>query len=244
MDASLPLWYDGHGDACMKHTVLVVEDNAEIRGIVAKYLDAEGYCCLTAKDGFEALALFARRPVHLVLLDVMMPGIDGFEVLRELRKISDVPVILLTARQDEIDRLRGFDVGADDYVVKPFSLKELMKRVGALLRRVYHDTGEAVYQYRELSLHAGMMKLCKGAAEIPVTAAEYALLEVMFRHPGQVLSREQLIGLAFGSGYEGYGRSIDSHIRRLRQKIEDDPGNPKILLTKYGAGYVFGETRI
>lgn len=224
----------------MKYAVMVVEDNTEIRGIVTKYLEAEGYDPLTAKDGFEALVLFAQRPVHLVLLDVMMPGIDGFEVLREIRKISDVPVILVTARQEEIDRLRGFDVGADDYVVKPFSLKELMRRVGALIRRVYRDAGEIIYQYRNLSLHAGTMKLYKGDAEIPVTAAEYALLEVMFRHPGQVLNREQLIELAFGGAYEGYDRSIDSHIRRIRQKIEDDPKSPQILLTKYGAGYVFG----
>lgn len=232
--------YDGGGGDGMQYTVMIVEDNAEIRGIVTKYLDAEGYIPLFAKDGFEALALFAQRLVHLVLLDVMMPGIDGFEVLRELRKISDVPVILLTARQEETDRLNGFDCGADDYVVKPFSLKELMKRVNALIRRVYHDADGIVYRYRDLSLHTRAMKLYKGDAEISITAAEYALLDAMFRHPGQVLSREQLIELAFGSRYEGYDRNIDSYIKRIRQKIEDDPKNPQILITKYGAGYRFG----
>lgn len=227
----------------MDYHVMVVEDQKEIRDVVAKYLVNEGYIPSLAKDGFEALEIFGSQTIHLVLLDIMMPGIDGFEVLREIRKVSDVPVIMLTAKQEEVDRLQGFDIGADDYVVKPFSLKELMKRVKAIMKRVYHETNELVYHCEALKLYTGRMKLYKEEEEISVTSAEYALLLVMFRHQGQVLTREQLIELAFGRDYEGYDRNIDSYIKRIRQKIETDPKNSEILVTKYGAGYIFGGAR-
>ncbi|MFT8889687.1 MAG: response regulator transcription factor [Ethanoligenens sp.] len=227
----------------MQYQVMIAEDSREIREIVSKYIDAVGYVPIPAKDGFEALELFARHPAHLILLDVMMPGIDGFEVLREIRKVSDVPVIMLTAKQEEVDRLKGFDCGADDYVVKPFSLKELMRRVKALIRRVYHETDEIVLRCADLSLHTHTMKLYKNDVEVPITSAEYALLSTMFRHQGQVLTREQLIDLSFGDAYEGYDRGIDSHIKRIRQKIEEDPKSPRILVTKYGSGYLFGGAR-
>lgn len=224
----------------MKYRILVAEDQKEIRDIVSKYLEKEGYEFLLASDGFEALNLFNNNPVHLVLLDIMMPGIDGFEVLKAIRKISDVPVIMLTARQEEVDRLKGFDTGADDYVVKPFSVKELMKRVKIFIKRVYHESDEIAYQYKDLTLHTKSMKLYKKDEEIQITSAEFSLLLVMFKNPGQVFTREQLIELAYGSDYEGYDRNIDSYIKRIRQKIEDDPKNPQLLVTKYGAGYVFG----
>lgn len=224
----------------MKYHVLVVEDQKEISDIVSKYLDKEGYTFYVAGDGFEALDYFNNQTIHLVLLDVMMPGIDGFEVLKEIRKSSDVPVIMLTARQEEVDRIKGFDVGADDYVVKPFSNRELMRRIRVILKRIYHETDEYVYRYKDLSLHSSSMKLYKGENEIGVTSAEYSLLLVMFKNQGQVLTREQLINLSFGYDYEGYDRNVDSYIKRIRQKIEDDPKNPEILITKYGAGYIFG----
>lgn len=224
----------------MKYNILVVEDQREISDIVSKYLDNEGYFNQVVKDGFEALDFFNNHPVHLVLLDVMMPGIDGFEVLKEIRKISDVPVIMLTARQQEIDRIKGFDTGADDYVIKPFSPKELMRRIRVLLKRVYHESDELIYHCKDLSLHSGSMKLFKDDVEINITAAEYNLLLAMFKNQGQVLTREQLISLAFGFNYEGYDRNIDSYIKRIRQKIEQDPKNPEFLITKYGAGYIFG----
>ena len=224
----------------MKYQILVVEDQPEIRAVVAKYLEKEGYGYYLAKDGFEALNIFNGSTVHLVLLDIMMPGIDGFEVLKEIRKISEVPVIMITARQEEVDRLKGFQNGADDYVVKPFSVKELMLRVRRFLMRIYHESDEIVYQCKELSLHTKSMKLYKKNEEIPITAAEYSLLLVMFKNQGQVLTREQLIELAYGNEYEGYDRNIDSYIKRIRQKIEEDPKNPQILVTKYGAGYIFG----
>lgn len=224
----------------MKYQILVVEDQEEIRSIVSKYLDKEGYSLHIAKDGFEALNLFNNNIIHLVLLDIMMPGIDGFEVLKEIRKICEVPVIVLTARQEEIDRIKGFTTGADDYVVKPFSVKELMMRIKRLIKRIYNEADEIIYRYADLSLHTSSMKLYKGNEEIQLTSAEYSLLLVMFKNQGQVLTREQLIEMAYGSDYEGYDRNIDSYIKRIRQKIEKDPRNPQILVTKYGAGYMFG----
>ena len=224
----------------MRYQILVVEDQPEIRTIVEKYLLNEGYAVLTASDGMEALALFGSNTVHLVLLDVMMPGIDGFEVLKEIRAISEAPVIMLTARQGEVDRVRGFRGGVDDYVVKPFSAKELMLRVQRLLLRVYHEADEIVYRCDDLSLHTGSMQLYRGEMEIPVTAAEFQLLFAFFRNQGRVMSREQLIELAYGTDYDGYDRNIDSYIKKIRQKIEKDPRHPQGLLTKYGAGYQFG----
>lgn len=227
----------------MRYQILVVEDQPEIRTIVEKYLLNEGYAVLTASDGMEALALFGSNTVHLVLLDVMMPGIDGFEVLKEIRAISEAPVIMLTARQGEVDRVRGFRGGVDDYVVKPFSAKELMLRVQRLLLRVYHEADEIVYRCDDLSLRTGSMQLYRGKTEIPVTAAEFQLLFAFFRNQGRVMSREQLIELAYGTDYDGYDRNIDSYIKKIRQKIEKDPRHPQVLLTKYGAGYQFGGTK-
>ncbi len=224
----------------MRYTILIVEDQQEISSVVAKYLEREGYITLAAKDGFEALSLLSSNQIHLTLLDIMMPGIDGFDVLREIRKTSEMPVIMLTARAEELDKLKGFDIGADDYVVKPFSVKELVKRVQALIKRTYHYTDEMVYRLENLQLHTKSMKLYKGEEEIPITTAEYRLLYALFCNLGQVLSREQLMNLAYGYDYEGFDRNIDSSIKRLRQKIEADPKKPQILLTKYGAGYVLG----
>ena len=170
----------------------------------------------------------------------MMPGISGFEVLKEIRKISDIPVIVLTAKQEEIDRLRGFEIGADDYVIKPFSPRELMKRIQVFLKRIYHESDEIIYHFGDLSLHTKSMKLMKDENEIPITSAEYRLLFALFKNKGQVLTREQIITLAYGDSYEGHDRNIDSYIKRIRQKIEDNPKDPKILTTKYGAGYLFG----
>lgn len=224
----------------MDYNILIAEDQKEISDIVSKYLKNEGYGCHVAKDGFEALEYMSTHDCHLLLLDVMMPGISGFEVLQAVRKISDVPVVMLTAKQEETDRLKGFDIGADDYVVKPFSARELMKRVKAILRRTYQEADEIVYNHRELKLFSSSMKLTKNGNNIELTSVEFSLLLALFKNKGQVLSREQLIRMSFGTGYEGYDRNIDSYIKRIRQKIEDDPGCPKYLITKYGAGYMFG----
>lgn len=220
--------------------ILVVEDQQEIRELIAKYLRNEGYEVVVAKQGFEALEAFENQNIHLILLDVMMPGIDGFQVLEEIRKVSEVPVIMLTARQEEVDRLKGFQLGVDDYVSKPFSPRELIKRIQVFLKRVYHEGNEIVYQYQNIRLFSKSFTLMKDQNQIEITAAEYKVLAAFMKNKGQILSREQLIEQAFGEDYEGYDRNIDSFIKRIRQKIEDDPKNPKLLITKYGAGYIFG----
>jgi DNA-binding response OmpR family regulator len=222
------------------YEIMVVEDQPDIRGILKKYLQREGFGCHLAADGFEALEIFSGIPIHLVILDIMLPGIDGYEVLEKIREISEVPVIMLTAKLEEADRLKGFGTGADDYVVKPFSIKELIMRVKAIIKRVYDEAEDIVCRYDDLTLFQNSMKLIRGNEQIDITTAEFRLLLVFFRNQGIVLSREQLIGAAFGNEYEGYDRNIDSYIKRIRQKIEADPGEPKILLTKYGAGYTFG----
>lgn len=225
------------------YRILVVEDESEISSIVIKYAEKNGYECRLAENGFEALALFSDEHFHLILLDVMMPGIDGFEVLSRIREISDVPVIMLTAKQEEVDRIKGFDLGTDDYVVKPFSPRELMRRINVFLKRIYNATDELVLSVETLKLFTSSMKLFRGEDEIELTATEFKLLHTLMRNVNQVLTREQLMELAFGIGYDGFDRNIDSYIKRIRQKIELDPKNPSLLRTKYGQGYVFGGER-
>lgn len=223
----------------MKHNILVVEDQKDISSIVAKYLEKEEYDYKVAGDGLKALEIFSKEEFHLIILDVMMPGIDGFEVLKEVRSTSDVPVIMLTAREQEVDRIKGFDFGADDYVVKPFSPRELMRRVKAIMKRVYNDAGEIVLHVGELKLYTESMKLYKREEEIVITSSESHLLKAFMNNQGIVLTRERLIQLAFGYDYEGIDRNIDTYIKRIRKKIEDNPKDPKYLVTKYGAGYIF-----
>lgn len=224
----------------MKFNILVVEDQKEISSIIVKYLAKEGYNFQIAENGFEALAIFSKTTFHLLLLDIMLPGIDGFQVLQEIRKVSQVPVIVLTARQEEMDRIKGFDIGADDYVIKPFSPRELMQRINVIFRRLYHNGEELVLQMNDLKLYTGSMRLEKKGQNINITSSEFKLLHAFMKNQGRVLTRDQLIQLSFGDDYDGYDRSIDTYIKRLRQKIEDDAKKPAILITRYGAGYVFG----
>ena len=225
----------------MPFKILIIEDEKNISEIVAKYLEKEGYTTLIANDGIEGLALFRDSNPDLVISDVMMPTIDGFEVLREIRLISDVPVIMLTAKQEEVDRLKGFENGADDYVTKPFSPKELVRRVMVMLKRTYK-----VIEYKqvliegELKLDLNKQKLYKNEDEIDITSKEFQIIYAFFKNPRQILSREQLIELAFSNGFDGFDRTIDAHVKKIRHKIEEDTKNPKYLKTKYGAGYIFG----
>jgi len=220
--------------------ILVVEDEKNISDIVIKYLVKNGFDCKLASNGFEALELFSKENFHLILLDVMMPGINGFEVLQNIREISDIPIIMLTAKQEEVDRLKGFEKGADDYVVKPFSPRELISRIKVFMKRVYNDSDEVVIVVGELKLYTSAMRLEKSGVKIDLTGTEFKLLHTFMRHKGQILSREQLIELSFGIGYSGFDRNIDSYIKRLRNKIEDNPKSPNYLVTKYGMGYIFG----
>ena len=227
----------------MDFNILLVEDQEEISSIVAKYLDRNSYKYDIAKDGFEALELFSKGTYHLAVLDIMLPGIDGFQVLQEIRKTSEIPAIMLTAREQEADRIKGFELGADDYVVKPFSPRELMKRIEVLLRRVYNESNEVVLSVGDLKLYTRSMRLLKGDVEVEITSAEYKLLHTFMKNKGLILTRDQLIEKSFGLDYEGYDRTIDTHIRRLRRKIEDDPKDPEYIVTKYGVGYQFGGER-
>lgn len=223
------------------NTILVVEDQKSISDVVSKYIENEGYRCEVASNGIEALDLFRQGEYDLIVLDVMMPGIDGFEVLENIRQFSNVPVIMLTARLDESDKIRGFDLGADDYVIKPFSARELMRRIHAVLKRVNPVLGGSQsLVYKNIKLDMKAMMAYKDNEPIDLTTAEYKLLLAFLKHTGQVLTREQIIEQAYGDAYEGYDRSVDSYIKRLRQKIESDPKNPDLLVTKYGAGYRFG----
>jgi DNA-binding response OmpR family regulator len=222
------------------YRILVVEDQPEISKIITRYLESENYLTDLAQDGFDALKRFSQNTYHLVLLDVMMPGINGFEVLHDIRNISDVPVIMLTAKGEEDDKITGFDTGADDYMVKPFSPKELILRVKAILRRVYGDSDEIILTIPPLKLYESSMKLEKNGVDIELTASEFKLLHTLMKHKGQILTREQIIRNTYTEDYDGYDRNIDSLIKRLRHKIEDDPKNPVFILTKYGAGYMFG----
>lgn len=225
----------------MPFKILIIEDEKNISEIVAKYLEKEGYTTLIANDGIEGLALFRDSNPDLVISDIMMPTIDGFEVLREIRLISDVPVIMLTAKQEEIDRLKGFENGADDYVTKPFSPKELVRRVMVMLKRTYKAIEDKqVLIEGELKLDLNKQKLYKNEDEIDITSKEFQIIYAFFKNPRQILSREQLIELAFSNDFDGFDRTIDAHIKKIRHKIEEDTKNPKYLKTKYGAGYIFG----
>ena len=225
----------------MPFKILIIEDEKNISEIVAKYLEKEGYTTLIANNGIEGLALFRDSNPDLVISDVMMPTIDGFEVLREIRLISDVPVIMLTAKQEEVDRLKGFENGADDYVTKPFSPKELVRRVMVMLKRTYKAIEDKqVLIEGELKLDLNKQKLYKNEDEIDITSKEFQIIYAFFKNPRQILSREQLIELAFSNDFDGFDRTIDAHIKKIRHKIEEDTKNPKYLKTKYGAGYIFG----
>lgn len=224
----------------MKFNILIVEDETEISDVIQKYVEHEGYNYKVVKTGFQALEAFNQDVFHLILLDVMLPGIDGFQVLKEIRATSSVPIIMMTAKRQEVDRLRGFDEGADDYVVKPFSPRELVKRIKVFFKRIYNESDEVVLHVEIFKLYLNSRKLFKNNEEIEITSTEFQLLQAFIKNKGIVLSRERLIELAFGYEYEGFDRNVDVYIKRIRNKIEDDPSHPKYLMTKFRAGYVFG----
>lgn len=224
----------------MGYQILVVEDQNEIASVVLGYLQREGYEVTLASNGIEALKKIHESHFHLMILDVMMPGIDGFEVLKSLRSYSELPVIMLTAKSQERDRIAGFDFGADDYVAKPFSPRELVGRVKALLKRSYKEELSKRIVYKGLELDLEMMKLWLKDQWIGLTYTEFLIMQVFMKHPNRIFSREELMRYAFGETYDGFDRNIDSYVKRLRQKIEDDPKKPLWIQTKYGAGYMFG----
>jgi two-component system, OmpR family, response regulator MtrA len=221
----------------MDERVLLVEDDASIREVTALGLRRAGFRVTTAADGRGGLA-HARQPVFdLVILDVMLPGLDGFEVCREIRRASRVPILMLTARTDTIDVVVGLESGADDYVKKPFEVAELVARVRALLRRAAADPPEAVLTVGPLQIDPGRFAVRRDGTDVPLTATEFRLLLELARRPGQVFTREVLLERVWDYDYLGDSRLVDVAVQRLRAKIETDPAHPALIRTVRGAGY-------
>ena len=216
--------------------VLVVDDDVKTVELVKLYLDRDGYQVLTAYDGIEALRLARENRPDLIVLDLMLPDIDGLEVCRTLRHESDVPIIMLTARSTDQDKLTGLGLGADDYVTKPFSPKELAARVRAVLRRLPGEHGPEEIKRDELSMNFTKHEAWFAGRPLNLTSVEFKLLGVLAREPGRVFSRASLIEEALGYDFEGFDRTIDVHILNLRRKMEPDPSHPRYIKTVYGVG--------
>lgn len=224
--------------------ILVVDDEHKIVDLVKVYLDKAGFRVLTAADGEAALAAFRSERPHLVILDLNLPKIDGLDVCRGLRRESDVPIIMLTARDEEMDRLIGLELGADDYVTKPFSPRELVARVKAVLRRAAPDSGrDGEIVAGDLAIDPARYEVRRGTSVLDLTATEFKLLYALASSPGRVFSRLQLLDRVQGDAFEGYERTIDAHIKNLRQKIEPEPQKPRYILTVFGVGYKFQDRR-
>jgi len=223
-------------------TVLVVEDEPQIAEIAKDYLEHAGFSVLTTGDGLDALALARERRPDLVVLDLGLRRLDGLDVARQLRRAGTTPIIMLTARVEESDRLIGLEVGADDYVTKPFSPRELVARVRAVLRRAAPATAaDGVLHRADLTIDQARMRVTRKGHAIELTATEFHLLAALARQPGRVLTRTQLLDAVRGAEIESYDRAIDTHVKNIRRKLEPDPHNPIYLLTVYGAGYKFAE---
>ena len=223
-------------------TILVVDDERKIRDLVRSYLEREGYSVLVADTGQRALEAGSRASLDLVVLDLMLPDLTGEEVARSLRTASNVPIIMLTSKAGEDDRVAGLRLGADDYLVKPFSPRELVARVEAVLRRANGSGGEG-----RMSFEGGHLVLDRDSREVTVdgapaelTRSEFDLLYALASRPGRVFSRYELINRVQGYDYEGYERTIDAHVKNLRRKLGDDPKHPRFVLTVTGVGYKFG----
>ncbi|MFT7646330.1 MAG: DNA-binding response OmpR family regulator [Candidatus Poriferisodalaceae bacterium] len=218
--------------------ILAVEDDERIRTAVRFALEEEGWDVTEADSGEMALERFNREPADVVLIDIMLPGIDGFELCRSIRRTSDVPIVMVTARDDTHDVVAGLEAGADDYLTKPIAPKELSARIRALLRRARAGSpDEAVMRVGELEIAADEGVVRRGDEELHLTKTEFRLLCELAANPGKVLSREQLLERVWGYGYFGDGRLVDVHVRRLRTKIEADPANPRHVATVRGMGY-------
>lgn len=224
--------------------ILVVEDEEKIMNVVTSFLESKGFKVIPAENGRKAVELFERENIALILLDLMLPLLSGEEVCRQIRRKSRVPIIMLTAKSDEADLLKGLGIGADDYITKPFSLKALHARIEAVLRRASEDPGAFLsrcsYLDGDLIINLESHTVLKQEVEVKLTPNEYKLLVTLIKYPNKVFTRDELIASAFGDEFEGYDRTIDSHIKNLRQKIETDSKNPVYVKTIHGVGYKFG----
>jgi two-component system OmpR family response regulator len=226
----------------MAKRILVVDDEKKIVEIVKAYLEREDFKVSVAYDGKTALDLSRKQPPDLVVLDLMLPEISGWDVCRALRKESDLPIIILTARDETTDKIVGLELGADDYVTKPFDPKELVSRIKAVLRRTEGAfRPQSKLSVADLSIDIDRRLVYRDQKAIELTQIEFDILKTMAEHPGRVYSRMQLLDKVQGEAYEGYDRTIDSHIKNLRKKIEPDPDRPRYIITVYGVGYKLEE---
>jgi two-component system, OmpR family, alkaline phosphatase synthesis response regulator PhoP len=224
-------------------TVLVVDDEPQIAQIVRDYLRQAGFAVVTTADGLEAVTLTRQCRADLVVLDLGLPRLDGLDVARRLRRDTDIPIIMLTARVEESDRLLGLEVGADDYVTKPFSPRELVARVRAVLRRVERAGDRRdILRHADLLIDVPKMSVTRNGVAIDLTPTEFQLLAALARQPGRVFTRAQLLDAVRGSEVDSFERAIDAHIKNIRRKLEADSRSPQYLLTVYGIGYKFAES--
>lgn len=228
----------------MSKKILVVDDEEKIRELIKNYLEKEGFEVLQAADGVEALESITKDKPNLIVLDWLLPGMSGLEICRQVRQKSNIPIIMLTARTEEVDKLLGLELGADDYVTKPFSLRELTARIRVVLRRSEPDDEKKMesesVKVGGLEINLNRHEVWSEGKSISLTPTEFKILTILLGNPGRVYSRLQLLDAALGFAYEGYERSIDTHVSNLRKKIEPDPANPRYILTVYGTGYRFG----
>jgi len=223
-------------------TVLVVEDEIEIARVVRDYLRNAGFEVIVVGDGGSAVASVRSSKPDLLVLDLGLPGRDGLDVAREIRRWSDTPIVMLTARGDETDRIVGLEIGADDYVVKPFSPKELVARVRAVLRRTRTAArGDEVVRAGDVEIDTAKMRVSVGGTQVDLTPTEFQLLATLAREPGRVFTRSQLLDAVHGVAIESYERAIDAHVKNIRRKIEPEPGSPRYVVTVHGVGYRFAD---
>ena len=223
-------------------TVLVVEDEIEIARVVRDYLRNAGFEVIVVGDGGSAVASVRSAKPDLLVLDLGLPGRDGLDVAREIRRWSDTPIVMLTARGDETDRVVGLEIGADDYVVKPFSPKELVARVRAVLRRTRTAArGDEIVRAGDVEIDTAKMRVSVGGTQVDLTPTEFQLLATLAREPGRVFTRSQLLDAVHGVAIESYERAIDAHVKNIRRKIEPTPGSPRYVVTVHGVGYRFAD---
>lgn len=223
-------------------TILIVDDESKILQLARDYLQYAGFTVLTADTGRTALAVVRTDKPNLIVLDLGLPDMDGLDVTRALRKESNVPIIMLTARGEETDKLIGLELGADDYLTKPFSPKELVARVRAVLRRAETTpAAEELIRLGEVTLDVPRMRVTVGEQPIELTPTEFELLAALVRQPGRIFTRAQLLDAVHGVAFESYERAIDAHIKNIRRKLEPDPREPRYVLTVYGVGYKFAD---
>ena len=220
----------------MSASILIAEDDGDIRGLLRLYLESEGYRVLEAENGAKALALAREEVPDMAILDVMMPELNGYELTRALRKFSDIPILILSAKSQDSDKILGLNLGADDYIAKPFNPVEIVARVKAQLRRASRDNSTTL-TVRDLSLDTASFQLTKNRRSIILTPMEYKILALLMRSPGRIFTKIQLYEGAVGTYFEGDDNTMMVHISKLREKIEDDPKDPRYIITVRGLGY-------